>query len=489
MPQLGLLLAEDPLAGLLAGAKEPTLLEPATHDSHPCHRVLLERTDGQLVLWIDQQHLLLRRVDYPVAELRRQLGGEDQVAGLKLWAEFDEARFASSVHEAAFRFQAPAEAKLVDRFELHSSQPEPPAPSPLLGKPVPEFEFVTLDDQPLRAADLEGKVVVLDFWATWCGPCRQSLPLLQQVYEKYHDNPDVQFFVVSIDRSDVESAKLRATLDELGVDIPVVRDPAQFARDAFQVEGIPCLYVLGPDAIVEDNEIGVNPHLADELPARLERLLAGESIYEETLRRYEQKRTEYEQSLESQASDSAATGQPAGPAEILPRTEPQRLELTRLWTNRDVSRPGNLLLVGTPEAPHLFILDGWRRVAQLDLDGNLIEAKELDIPSNAIISSLRGAVIGADQLIFVGSASTQPKVHVFDSLWQTAFSHPSDESSEIAEVELDDLDRDGRPEFYIAFWGNRGVQRVDLDGNSEWKYEQLQNVFSIATLPSSDGPG
>ena len=484
MPQLGLLLADDPLSGILAGAEPPELLEPQSLDDHPCHRVLLKRPDGRLVLWIDQQTHALRRIDYPIDDLRKQLGDKPRVAGLRLWAEFSNARLDDDIQESAFRFAPPAEVRLVQRFEVQSVRPpEPPAPSVLLGKTIDPFTFVTLDDRNVARDDLHGKVVVLDFWATWCSPCRKSLPQLQQVYEQFRDRENVLFYAVSIDDPSVKNEELRAVLDELGVTIPVLRDPSQAARNVFHVEGIPNLFVLGPTGLVEDYEVGVNPQLAQDLPRRIERLLSGESIFAETIARYEKQRADYERSKQPQSDESRI--QRVERAQIAERTTPQHLALTPLWQCREISKPGNLLLLehqGTDSSaePAIYVLDGWRRVVQLDGQGKIVKSYDLDIPSNAVVSSLHAGRNIDGEVYFVGTASTQPQVHVFHADWSRAFSFPESEDAEIAQAAVADLDGDDIDELYIAYWGHRGVERVDPTGKPVWRYKDLENVFSIA---------
>ena len=59
--------------------------------------------------------------------------------------------------------------------------------APQQGFPAPQFELMTLEKEPVALADLEGQVVLLNFWATWCGPCRQEMPAMQRIYTEYKD--------------------------------------------------------------------------------------------------------------------------------------------------------------------------------------------------------------------------------------------------------------------------------------------------------------
>jgi thiol-disulfide isomerase/thioredoxin len=71
--------------------------------------------------------------------------------------------------------------------------------SPLVGKPAPEFDLALVGGKRFRLSASKGKVVVLDFWATWCGPCVAEMPNMKQLYAKYHDK-GVEFIGVSLDQ-------------------------------------------------------------------------------------------------------------------------------------------------------------------------------------------------------------------------------------------------------------------------------------------------
>jgi hypothetical protein len=73
----------------------------------------------------------------------------------------------------------------------------PGTDSPLVGTPAPEFELPLLDGQTFRLADTKGRVVVLDFWATWCGPCLQSMPQVERVVHEFAEQ-NVQLIAVNV---------------------------------------------------------------------------------------------------------------------------------------------------------------------------------------------------------------------------------------------------------------------------------------------------
>ena len=101
-----------------------------------------------------------------------------------------------------------------------------------------DFTLTDLAGKPWRLHDLKGKVVLVNFWATWCPPCRKEMPDLQALYDKYKDQG---FIVLSI--SDEESAKVAPFIAERKITYPVLLDPGRKVNDAFVVEGIPKSFV------------------------------------------------------------------------------------------------------------------------------------------------------------------------------------------------------------------------------------------------------
>jgi peroxiredoxin len=101
-----------------------------------------------------------------------------------------------------------------------------------------DFTLSDLQGKFWHLRELKGKVVLVNFWATWCPPCRKEMPDLQALYDKYRDQG---FVVLSI--SDEEAAKVSPFITERNISYPVLLDPGRKVNEAFVVEGIPKSFV------------------------------------------------------------------------------------------------------------------------------------------------------------------------------------------------------------------------------------------------------
>ena len=116
-------------------------------------------------------------------------------------------------------------------YGLTASAPRDAGP----GTRLPDFELRLLDGGTLTDEDLEGSPVVMNFWASWCIPCREEAELLQKTYEDYSDE-GVVFLGVNIKDSTVDAA---AFVEEYGMTYPVVSDQDEDLARALGVQGIP----------------------------------------------------------------------------------------------------------------------------------------------------------------------------------------------------------------------------------------------------------
>ena len=119
---------------------------------------------------------------------------------------------------------------------------------------APPFSLVTLDGKPVTMDGLAGKVVLIDFWATWCGPCREALPRIKKVAEKFSEQPLV---VLSIS-VDTDDAKWRDFVAKNQMTWPQYRDAGMDGKIAtlFGIHAIPATFSIDADGVLEDQHVG-----------------------------------------------------------------------------------------------------------------------------------------------------------------------------------------------------------------------------------------
>lgn len=134
-------------------------------------------------------------------------------------------------------------------------------------EPAPDFTVTTLSGAEIALADLRGSVVVLDFWATWCGPCRRELPLVQKTHEDFKGQ-NVTFLGISID---ADTSLVRPYLEKNNLTLPVAasRDVGR----AYGASSIPRLVVIDGRGQLRYIHSGYHPDLEQVLPEEIEELL------------------------------------------------------------------------------------------------------------------------------------------------------------------------------------------------------------------------
>lgn len=123
------------------------------------------------------------------------------------------------------------------------------APAPEVGSPAPDFTLQTPQGESISLSDLRGQVVLINFWATWCAPCRVEMPAIQARYNRGG------FSALAIDFD--ESAELvRAFVDELSLSFPVLLDPGGEIQNLYRVRGYPTSFFVDADGIIRVFHIG-----------------------------------------------------------------------------------------------------------------------------------------------------------------------------------------------------------------------------------------
>ncbi|RMF01371.1 MAG: TlpA family protein disulfide reductase [Chloroflexi bacterium] len=142
--------------------------------------------------------------------------------------------------------------------------------APVAGHPAPDFELSTPNGESIRLSQFKGKPVVVNFWATWCGPCRAEFPEFQQAAV---DNADTLVILGVNSTSADQAANVPPFLEEFGVTFPVVLDEDGDVVDAYNVLGLPTTVFIDSDGVI--NEVFTGPLNKAYIESKISELQAG----------------------------------------------------------------------------------------------------------------------------------------------------------------------------------------------------------------------
>ena len=144
----------------------------------------------------------------------------------------------------------------------------------MLNEAAPSFALYDLNKNKVDIADLKNKIVVVDFWATWCGPCKASFPGMQKMVNKYKDNPEVKFvFVDTWEKGDNKAKNAGDFITANKYTFHVLQDNEDKVVEQFKVEGIPTKFVIDKNGVIRFKAIGFDgsdEKLVTELTAMIE---------------------------------------------------------------------------------------------------------------------------------------------------------------------------------------------------------------------------
>lgn len=143
------------------------------------------------------------------------------------------------------------------------------AGSGLEGRPAPDFALKSSTGENLRLSEYRGDVVMINFWATWCGPCRQEMPLLDGLYQRYQR---VGFNLLGVNIDD-DSRRAMRMIEELGVNFPVLFDAAKKVSEEYDVEAMPMTFLVDREGTVRYVHYGYKPGYEDKYLDQIRSLL------------------------------------------------------------------------------------------------------------------------------------------------------------------------------------------------------------------------
>ncbi|MDH5507321.1 MAG: TlpA family protein disulfide reductase [Anaerolineae bacterium] len=146
-------------------------------------------------------------------------------------------------------------------------------PAPQRGFLAPDFTLETTEGSTIRLSELRGKVVLVNLWASWCGPCRAEMPAMQRVYEQYKDHGLVILAVNATNQDSVGAAVGFA--QEMGLNFPILLDMDGSVSNAYNLRALPSSFFIDRNGVIQEVVIG-GPMAEALLLTRIQRLLEAE---------------------------------------------------------------------------------------------------------------------------------------------------------------------------------------------------------------------
>lgn len=198
---------------------------------------------------------LLSKIVVPIPTSEASSGGEKTFL-------FSNWKLNPPIDDSIFEFTPPAGVQ-----KIENKQPR----DPLIGETAPDFTLSTIDGKKITLSEFKGKkVVVLDFWASWCGPCRMAMPVIQEVSKELSDK-DVVFFAVN---QGEDKETILNFINKFNIQIPVLMDKNLIAGTKYRVESIPRLVIIDKNGIVKSGHFGYSPNLKTELKSEILKILS-----------------------------------------------------------------------------------------------------------------------------------------------------------------------------------------------------------------------
>src|SRR5699024_8030745 len=122
------------------------------------------------------------------------------------------------------------------------------------GDTAPDFTLDTLDGETVKLSDYRGQKVLLNFWASWCGPCRAEMPDMQKFYEKYSD--DVEILAVNVRETERNDQNVIDFIEEYNATFPVLVDDSSVVSNIFMAHQLPTSYLIDSTGKIHTKAVG-----------------------------------------------------------------------------------------------------------------------------------------------------------------------------------------------------------------------------------------
>jgi len=267
-PSLMLTIAEVPSASLAADATEISKGADAMIDGVACPALVVKQKNGAVLtlLFDPQTHLLHRALTDARGQLEAK--GNTNVESALLTVDYGTVVPGADLKSAQFAWAPPEGARDAAAQPAPGGEMEANA---LEGKDAPDFKLPGLDDKPVSLADVKGSVTILDFWATWCGPCRASLPHLADLYANLKGD-GLKVYAVNFAE---DKPTVQAFVEQSKLAVPVLLDIDGAVSQKYGAnDGIPETVLIGKDGKVRKVFVGFGPGAEDQITAAVKAALA-----------------------------------------------------------------------------------------------------------------------------------------------------------------------------------------------------------------------
>lgn len=156
----------------------------------------------------------------------------------------------------------------VNRIELRPGEVEYPQESFI----APSFELPSLSGGKIRLTDYRGKVVFINFWATWCSTCKVEMPSMERLYQRFKSRR-FEMLTISVDK---DPSAVQPFIDQYSLTFPVLFDPdSDIAKKMYKTTGVPETFIVRQDGVIVFKAIGPRDWATDETIQAFEQMLSG----------------------------------------------------------------------------------------------------------------------------------------------------------------------------------------------------------------------
>lgn len=226
----------------------------------------LESAERRLVEAERLTHGLDPTVQFHLGELRREQGNLDQarehyLTALTVERVPEPVRVAATasleeVHVELGNEPGEFEGYMTRELERRDRERRAAMLQTLVGQPAPELRLTSTTGEPFDLQAEQGKIVMLGFFASWCGACRAEMPQIQEAQRQYADDPNVEFVLVSVDD---DPERLARYMEERQFAFPVLQGDREMAAETFSVDNVPAAFYIDPQGTVRYEARGGSP--------------------------------------------------------------------------------------------------------------------------------------------------------------------------------------------------------------------------------------